>query len=297
MTDVSSLFANINTWARKGQRAPHKPLLLLWMLARVQRGEGRLAEYREIAPALKRLLLDFGPSRKSWHPEYPFWRLQNDGFWEVPEREEAIAARASAKRTGDVPHSVLLKVDAHGGFDEAVFELLRGDRGLVNRLVGEILEAHFPESSHEAILDAVGMPWVAKGAAPRARRDPRFREVVLRGYEYRCAACGLDLRLGANVLGIEAAHVRWHSHGGPDELDNGLALCVLHHRALDRGAIGIDDDLRMLVSRDVVGSDAVADLIVSLHGRPLRTPQERLPTVRPEYARWHRKEVFRTPAR
>jgi hypothetical protein len=27
--------------------------------------------------------------------------------------------------------------------------------------------------------------------------------------------------------GIDAAHVRWFTFDGPDELDNGLALCVL----------------------------------------------------------------------
>jgi putative restriction endonuclease len=29
------------------------------------------------------LLKEFGPPRQSYHPEYPFWRLQNDGAWEV----------------------------------------------------------------------------------------------------------------------------------------------------------------------------------------------------------------------
>ena len=27
---------------------------------------------------LRELLIEFGPGRKSYHPEYPFWRLQND---------------------------------------------------------------------------------------------------------------------------------------------------------------------------------------------------------------------------
>ena len=40
--------------------------------------------------------------------------------------------------------------------------------------------------------------------------------------------------------GWEAAHIQWHSHGGPDQVANGLALCTFHHGAFDRGAIGLD---------------------------------------------------------
>jgi len=36
-----------------------------------------------LEPDLERLLFEFGPPRKAYHPEYPFWRLQNDGVWEV----------------------------------------------------------------------------------------------------------------------------------------------------------------------------------------------------------------------
>jgi putative restriction endonuclease len=33
-----------------------------------------------------------------------------------------------------------------------------------------------------------------------------------------------------------------------DELDNGLALCSLHHKLFDRGVFGLDDDLTVVVS-------------------------------------------------
>ena len=43
-------------------------------------------------------LFEFGPSRKSYHPEYPFWRLQNDGIWEV-----ASDVPLSRKPNVDIP--------------------------------------------------------------------------------------------------------------------------------------------------------------------------------------------------
>ena len=74
-------------------RAFDVPIPLL-ALAAVQRGQDRFLRFAEIEERLKKLLIDFGPPRKSYHPEYPFWRLQNDGdFWEIPERGHAIELR------------------------------------------------------------------------------------------------------------------------------------------------------------------------------------------------------------
>ncbi|HEY8642404.1 MAG TPA: HNH endonuclease [Candidatus Dormibacteraeota bacterium] len=35
---------------------------------------------------------------------------------------------------------------------------------------------------------------------------------------------------------------------GPDELDNGLALCALHHKLFDLGVLGLNSTLRLQVS-------------------------------------------------
>ncbi|MCF8039766.1 MAG: hypothetical protein K9K79_10670 [Desulfohalobiaceae bacterium] len=37
----------LNVWKQGGQRAPHKPLLLLYALGRCLRGKGRLISYTE----------------------------------------------------------------------------------------------------------------------------------------------------------------------------------------------------------------------------------------------------------
>jgi hypothetical protein len=50
-------------------------------LAQMQRRESRLASFTEIeAPPPRRLLKEFGPTRKSYHPEFLFWYLKNDDF-------------------------------------------------------------------------------------------------------------------------------------------------------------------------------------------------------------------------
>jgi hypothetical protein len=49
-------------------------------------------------------------------------------------------------------------------------------------------------------------------------------------------ASGFSLRLVDGLIGVDAAHILWHAHGGPHEVPNGLALCALHHRLLDHRA-------------------------------------------------------------
>ena len=68
-------------------------------------------------------------------------------------------------------------------------------------------------------------------------RSPQFRQEVLSAYGNRCAMCGVQLEL------IEAAHLVPHAHPkGIDVVENGVALCALHHRSLDTGLLYIDSD-------------------------------------------------------
>ena len=296
MDTLEDRFRSLRTWSRRGQRAPHKPLLLLWALARVQRREARLAPWTELAPALTTLLEDYGPPRKAQHPEHPFWRLQADGLWEVTGPTGSRLTTLQVNRSGDVAKSALADAGAMGGFPAPIYEALAADAALVNRSAAAILAAHFPDSLHEDILDAVDLPFVAE-PRPSRRRDPAFRATVLDGYDHCCAICALSLSLGGRAWGVEAAHVRWHAHGGPDAFDNGLALCVLHHKALDRGAIGIDEHRCVLVSRRVSASPAANVWLIQHHGQPLRSPQSGLRPVHLDHAAWHRREVFQAPAR
>lgn len=83
---ILARFAAIRVWTRGGERAPHKALLLLYALAALQRREPRLIPFARLEEAVGRLLRDFGPPR-STNPAYPFWHLQSDGVWEIPQRE------------------------------------------------------------------------------------------------------------------------------------------------------------------------------------------------------------------
>ncbi len=108
---------------------------------------------------------------------------------------------------------------------------------------------------------------------------------------------GYDGRLAARDLDLEAAHIKWHAADGPDAVENSLALCAFHHVALDRGALSFGDDLRLLISQDVSGQILTQELLLRYSRAPLRPPLEKLPRPRPSFLAWHRRKVFRRPAR
>nr|WP_300465308.1 hypothetical protein [Desulfobacula sp.] len=72
-----------------------------------------------------------------------------------------------------------------------------------------ILEKNFPTSIHEDILEAVGIDLEYNNKIKR-KRDPNFRDKILNAYEYQCAVCGFNVRVGNSLVALEAAHIKWH---------------------------------------------------------------------------------------
>lgn len=236
-----------------GKRVPHKPLLLLWLFGRFAATGSSAASYQETEQPVSQLINDFGPpvaspSASRQRAAMPFVHLERD-LWDLrdaegreigpdaPERRSWLLARGAAGRL--VPH--VERLLAHPGTLAAAARLL--------------LEKHFTPTLAGLICSAVGLDLAAldlEGGPlperlPRRERRRGFTEEVLRAYAYQCAMCGFDGALGRHPVGIEAAHVRWHSQQGPDELGNALALCALHHTLFDLGVLGIGDDRRIRV--------------------------------------------------
>jgi putative restriction endonuclease len=174
---------------------------------------------------------------------------------------------------------------------------LRREPDLLGRIARLLLDLHFPPSLHAELCEAVGLGLEPAEAeqlpTERRQRDPRMRELVLAAYEYRCAFCGYDGRIGAVPVGLEAAHVRWWAFGGPDDIENGLCLCSLHHKLFDKGVLGVADDRRILVSQRFVGhSPAAREHVIALAGRPLIGPQPGAHPVADAHRDWHIRQVF-----
>ena len=288
--DLRSRFEDLTVWKRGEQRAPHKPLLILYALGRLLRGD-RWLLFSAIEDHLKDLLIEFGPPRKSHHPEYPFWHLQSDDVWTIPQAEE-LEMRKSASNP---PKTELRDKEARGGFSDEVYQAFRAAPAFRRDVVRLLLSSHFPSSLHEDIVAAVGL---SLDETPSTQRDPDFRNRVLRAYDYQCAICGFDLRIGmtGTPIGIEAAHIKWKQAQGPDEISNGIALCALHHKLLDKGAVHVTEDLRLFVSEAVHGSAPHLSRLRNHHGERIHTPQRKTYYPDGDVVSWHVNEVFRGTA-
>jgi putative restriction endonuclease len=233
------------------------------------------------------LLRDFGPPRTAQRPEYPFWRLQNDHVWEVVTTTsvELAADGGASKRE-------LLRVNAIGRFTEDIRSALAADPGAVSVLGKFILEAHFPESLHQDILDAVGLE-ISASRAGGGRRDPYFRRIVLTAYEHQCAVCGLQILLSGSSVALEAAHIQWHQADGPSTARNGLCLCSLHHKLFDLGAITVSKEFTAIVSDQAGGLLGFQEHLMAHHGRPIKRPVHNSDTPSQAFIEWHHREVFR----
>jgi putative restriction endonuclease len=284
--DLLARFANLVTWQRGGQRAPHKPLLILLALGEWQNGRQAI-RFEDAQKALSDLLRDFGPPRKVQHPEFPFWRLQNDNVWEV-----ITSSSVQLGADGGASKAELLRVDATGRFTEDIRSALAADALAITALGKFILEAHFPESLHQDILDAVGLE-LSDPRAGGGRRDPHFRLIVLTAYEHQCAVCGLQLLLSGSSVALEAAHIQWHQAKGPSTVRNGLCLCCLHHKLFDLGAITVSDQLTVIVSDQAAGLSGFREHLMNHHGRPIKVPVHESDIPRGDFIDWHHREVFR----
>ncbi len=280
----------LNVWSQGGKRAPHKPLLLLLILGRRARGLSDEVSFAEIEKELKTLLVRFGPSRKAHRPQYPFWRLQNDDIWEVTG-DFPLESWAS---TTDVPVTELRQQNARGRLTQAALDELNASPGLSMEVAQRILKSHFPHSLREDIATAVGLDF---NADARSDYDPNFREKVLMAYEYSCAICEFDVRLRNVTIGLEAAHIKWREAQGPDVEKNGLALCPIHHKLFDFGALSFTDSGIIILSKQLNGSGEFRDRVLKHHGTPMRPPQDPAHVPSKEYVSWHRKQVFKEPAR
>tara|TARA_B100000686_G_C16607039_1_gene871757 strand:+ start:199 stop:1107 length:909 start_codon:yes stop_codon:yes gene_type:complete len=293
--DIKDRFLAITVWEKNGRRAPHKPLLLLYALGRCANGKPREMPYTTVDQDLRPLLLEFGPVRRhAPHTEYPFWRLQNDGIWQLSE-----SARQCAPRTGhtDARKSELIRLKVCGGFPDEIFKKFTSNRAFLREIARLLLDSHFPASLHTDITNAVGLDLTDAGHTDDAPRDATFRKNVLRTYENRCVVCGLDIQLGDTSICVDGAHIRWHAKKGPDEERNGLALCVIHHKLFDRGAFTLNSECQIIVSAEVRGYAGLDEHLLQFQGRRIRCPIIASHEPGQEFLEWHRREVFHWPER
>jgi putative restriction endonuclease len=89
----------------------------------------------------------------------------------------------------------------------------------------------------------------------RKIRDANFRRHVCEAYDDRCAVTGLRIINGGGRSEVQAAHIWGVGEGGPDVVQNGIALSGTIHWLFDRHLISLTNEYRLLVSHNKVPAE------------------------------------------
>lgn len=84
----------------------------------------------------------------------------------------------------------------------------------------------------------------------RRIRDAAFRGQVMEAYDGRCAVTGIRLINGGGKAEAQPAHIWPVADGGPDIVQNGIALSATVHWLFDRHLISLTDELGLLVAHN-----------------------------------------------
>lgn len=136
---VLAAFRKLRVWKRDGQRAPHKPLLALHALGCWAAGDHGPYLFTDFEKPLLALLVEFGPPRKSHHPEFPFWYLQNDGIWVVTPNSGYPPRKGHTSPSAKQLREFL----ATGQFSQDVRAVLTKNPGLIPAIARILLDANF----------------------------------------------------------------------------------------------------------------------------------------------------------
>jgi hypothetical protein len=115
-------FDAIRQFARGGRRAPNKPLLLLYALARLKHDRQAEIRFNTTEAALQPLLRVYGPWGASARVSYPYSRLVGDDLWQLPDRAELFDAG------GNIREGVARERDAPAGLRPMCWQLSSGNR-------------------------------------------------------------------------------------------------------------------------------------------------------------------------
>ena len=281
-------FKSLRIWKSSGERAPHKPLLVLYAIGRLLRGENRLISYiNDIEDNLTNLLRTFGPERSNDQPHLPFWRLKNDKVWEVTDADSI-----NETTSGDPYITDLRNYNVSGGFLEEIVHEFQIDPNFAFKISQYMLD-HFPALMHQEILQAVEIPTFVIEPQPS---NPNFQSDVMNAYKEKCAVCGFRVRLENQPIALEVTYIKSPEAGGPDAEENGLVLCSLHHELFKEGAFTLSENLHVLVSKHTKGK-GTEDWLKKFHGEKMKFPPHRIYYPRIHFTDWHSRNRFRGPAR
>jgi len=195
-------------------------------------------------------------------PSPPFFHLRTSNFWHhkiKPGREDSYSKLSTS---GGGIKRIVENID-YAYFDEDYYSLLckKEYRAIIRR---HILDQFFSDSEREKLSNLIvnfsdsiayenrllskTLDSSFQGTI-EAVRDIAFRRIITSIYDYQCAVCGFRIVYPTITSPIDAAHLIPWSKSNNDHPSNGIALCKLHHWALDARLISPTFDFKWKVSK------------------------------------------------
>jgi len=285
--------ANLRVDRKKGNIAPHKPLLLLVLAELAEQGNLREPLLRLTGELVFRFLAYWAvvAERRTQRPDIilPFYHLHSDGCWEALdeigkptlERRRAVAAK----------------------LDEGFLACLNGPS--FREQMRRVLIARYFENDGEraALYSLVGLSVPPDdvvradarlfGVASERGRESRFRLTVVPAYNYTCALTGYRLTTVRSGSIVDAAHIHEFSDSRNNHPQNGIALCKNAHWLFDQGLWSLTDDYGIMVAGgwfDEAGPDTF--LLRRSAGRQISLPVNRSYWPDKNHLAWHRRHKF-----
>jgi putative restriction endonuclease len=285
---------------------PHKPALLLAIMSMVETGRldgNRITYGPDLYALFKKYFEAVKAQNDAVNMRDPFWRLRTDGLIEhCPNTgfEAIVDACTDPPAVGK-----LQEVCSHSILPTDLYSLLQNPdarKQLRQTLIGRYFADKTDQidqivceeqgiGAYERILEEMPETSESTPSAPADTiRSQAFRRVVLRAYDYRCAACGLRVILDDLVL-AEAAHLIPYATSHDDDPRNGMALCKNHHWAMDRHLIAPTTDLAWRISACLDDRIEGQKDLIDLGGRAVILPKQ--PRYRPkaESLQWREQKL------
>ena len=207
--DIINWVSNLNMWSRGGEVAPHKPLMLLYMLGQIQQGNyprQLFAHVRKNIMPAKIFVLRSDTKEWAW---YPFWHLHDGKFWrlEAGHKEPPLASQLPPKcpKLGgrlrpSSAWSEKVNGGLYGGFTDQVARLLIADKALISQCIWILLKNNFQPTWHMHLINIFGL-FKPEETYQANTPDFAFQAKVMEAYKNRCAVCDFTISLGKMTVG------------------------------------------------------------------------------------------------
>ncbi|HIK03927.1 MAG TPA: HNH endonuclease [Trichormus sp. M33_DOE_039] len=295
---------NVSNSSKRGN-AKYKPILILSVIDLIAQGvitHNQIPVSDELIQTFDKYWNTIGSHSYKGGLHYPFFHLQNEGFWYVVTKTgfNGLQPKTTNKLKEAVDYAYV---------DNELFLLLQDDfsrRELTYALVTsffhdslneleEILQIN-QDLQDDAIQNIAASENLENNPKWTFRktviRNAFFRKLIIHVYDYKCAFCGLRVTKSLNQNIVDGAHIKPFAQFCDSRIHNGIALCKNHHWAFDRGWFTVDNQYKILISKGLEEISPHAKPMKDFHGEQLLLPHKEQYFPSLEALQWHQQNIF-----